>query len=79
VRDGAGFAGRVASAFIDSKLTQLVILGSLLVGLFAVVATEVRNHKSVPQDIFVEMPGASAKEGGAHQHPHGEEAAEIRG
>lgn len=38
MRDGTGFAGRVAGAFIDSKLTQLLILGSLLVGLFAVVA-----------------------------------------
>ena len=27
-----GFAGRVARAFIDSKLTQLVILASLLLG-----------------------------------------------
>jgi multidrug efflux pump subunit AcrB len=65
VRDAAGFAGRVASAFIDSKLTQLVILGSLLVGLFAVVATprEEEPQIVVPfADIFVEMPGASAKE-----------------
>ena len=65
MRDAAGFAGRVASAFIDSKLTQLVILGSLLVGLFAVVATprEEEPQIVVPfADIFVEMPGASAKE-----------------
>jgi len=65
VRDAAGFAGRVASAFIDSKLTQLLILGSLLVGLFAVVATprEEEPQIVVPfADIFVEMPGASAKE-----------------
>jgi multidrug efflux pump subunit AcrB len=65
VRDGTGFAGRVAGAFIDSKLTQLLILGSLLVGLFAVVATprEEEPQIVVPfADIFVEMPGASAKE-----------------
>ena len=63
--EATGFAGRVASAFIDSKLTQLLILGSLLVGLFAVVATprEEEPQIVVPfADIFVEMPGASAKE-----------------
>ena len=65
MRDATGFAGRVASAFIDSKLTQLVILGSLLVGLFAIVATprEEEPQIVVPfADVFVEMPGASAKE-----------------
>jgi multidrug efflux pump subunit AcrB len=65
VSDGLGFAGRIARAFIDSKLTQLAILGSLLLGLFAVLATprEEEPQIVVPfADVFVEMPGASAKE-----------------
>ena len=60
-----GFAGRVASAFIDSKLTQLVIVASLLLGFFAVLATprEEEPQIVVPfADVFVEMPGASVKE-----------------
>ncbi len=60
-----GFAGRIARAFIDSKLTQLVILASLLLGLFAVLATprEEEPQIVVPfADVFVEMPGASVKE-----------------
>ena len=62
---GLGLAGRVARAFIDSKLTQLAILGSLLLGLFAVLATprEEEPQIVVPfADVFVEMPGATAKE-----------------
>ena len=60
-----GFAGHVARAFIDSRLTQLVILASLLLGLFAVLATprEEEPQIVVPfADVFVEMPGASVKE-----------------
>ncbi len=60
-----GFAGSVAHAFIDSKLTQLIILASLLLGLFAVLATprEEEPQIVVPfADVFVEMPGASVKE-----------------
>jgi len=65
VSEQLGFAGRVARAFIDSKLTQLVILASLLLGLFAVLATprEEEPQIVVPfADVFVEMPGASVKE-----------------
>jgi multidrug efflux pump subunit AcrB len=65
VTGGLGLAGRVARAFIDSKLTQLAIVGSLLLGLFAVLATprEEEPQIVVPfADVFVDMPGASAKE-----------------
>jgi multidrug efflux pump subunit AcrB len=65
VTAGLGLAGRIARAFIDSKLTQLAILGSLLLGLFAVLATprEEEPQIVVPfADVFVEMPGSSAKE-----------------
>ena len=60
-----GFAGRLARTFIDSKLTQLVVLASLLLGLFAVLATprEEEPQIVVPfADVFVEMPGAGIKE-----------------
>ena len=60
-----GVAGRLARAFIDSKLTQLIVLASLLLGLFAVLATprEEEPQIVVPfADVFVEMPGAGIKE-----------------
>jgi multidrug efflux pump subunit AcrB len=60
-----GFAGRLAAAFVHSKLTPLVISGSLLLGLYAVVALprEEEPQIVVPMiDVFVEMPGASPAE-----------------
>jgi len=65
VSEGQGFAGGVARAFIDSKLTQLIVLAALLLGLFAVLATprEEEPQIVVPfADVFVEMPGAGVKE-----------------
>jgi multidrug efflux pump subunit AcrB len=58
-------AGKVAHAFIDSRLTPLVIVASLLIGLFAVAQTprEEEPQIIVPMlDVFVSMPGASARE-----------------
>ncbi|HET7874641.1 MAG TPA: efflux RND transporter permease subunit [Methylomirabilota bacterium] len=60
-----GTAGRLAQGFIDSKLTQLFIVASLLLGLFAVLATprEEEPQIVVPfADVFVEMPGAGVRE-----------------
>jgi multidrug efflux pump subunit AcrB len=60
-----GLAGRMARAFIDSRLTPLLILASLLLGAFAIVATprEEEPQIIVPMmDVFVQMPGASARE-----------------
>ena len=60
-----GLAGKIAHAFIDSRLTPLVIVASLLLGLFAVAMTprEEEPQIIVPVlDIFVAMPGASAEE-----------------
>ena len=34
-----GFAGKIARAFINSKLTPLIVAASLLLGLFAVKMT----------------------------------------
>ncbi len=62
---GRGMAGRIAHAFIDSHLTPLLIAASLLLGLFAVWQTprEEEPQIVVPMlDVFVGMPGASAKE-----------------
>jgi multidrug efflux pump subunit AcrB len=61
----AGLAGRLAAAFIHSKLTPLVIVGSLLLGGLAVLALprEEEPQIIVPMiDVFVEMPGASPTE-----------------
>ena len=60
-----GPAGRVAHAFIDSKLTPLVVITSVLLGLFAVVMLprEEEPQIKVPMvDVMVAMPGFSAKE-----------------
>jgi multidrug efflux pump subunit AcrB len=60
-----GIAGRIAQSFIDSKLTLLVVIASLLLGVFAVVMLprEEEPQIQVPMvDVLVSMPGASAKE-----------------
>ena len=58
-------AGRLAAAFINSKLTPLFVAASILLGVFAVVKLprEEEPQIIVPMiDVFVEMPGASARE-----------------
>ncbi len=60
-----GPAGKLAHAWIDSKLTPLVIVGSLLLGAFAVwkLPREEEPQIIVPMvDVSVQMPGASARE-----------------
>jgi multidrug efflux pump subunit AcrB len=60
-----GFAGRVAHYFINSKLTPLLMVFAILLGVFAVLFTprEEEPQIIVPMmDVFVEMPGATAKE-----------------
>jgi multidrug efflux pump subunit AcrB len=60
-----GVAGRLAATFVDSKLTPLVIVASLLLGLYAVVALprEEEPQIVVPMvDVFVQLPGASPTE-----------------
>jgi multidrug efflux pump subunit AcrB len=60
-----GLAGRVARAFIDSKLTPLIVIASVLLGSFAVVMLprEEEPQIKVPMiDVLVAMPGFSAKE-----------------
>jgi multidrug efflux pump subunit AcrB len=60
-----GIAGRVASTFLRSKLTPLVIAASTCLGLFAVAALprEEEPQIVVPMvDVFVDLPGAAAAE-----------------
>ncbi len=60
-----GLAGTIARAFIDSPLTPLLIVGSVLAGLLAIVLLprEEEPQIKVPVvDILVAMPGASAAE-----------------
>ena len=60
-----GLSGRIARAFIHSRLTPLIVIASLLLGLFAVFVTarEEEPQIKVPMiDVFVGYPGASAKE-----------------
>src|SRR5580765_2563271 len=60
-----GLAGRVARAFIDSKLTPLIIVTSVLLGAVAIIMLprEEEPQIKVPMmDVLVSMPGCSAKE-----------------
>jgi len=60
-----GFAGKVARAFINSKLTPLIVLAALLLGLFAIKMTprEEEPQISVPMiDIYLPLPGSSPQE-----------------
>lgn len=63
--DTTGVAGKIAQLFINSKLTPLVIIAGILLGIASVIALprEEEPQIIIPMvDIFVHMPGASAKE-----------------
>src|SRR5512146_1873869 len=60
-----GIAGRVAQTFLRSKLTPLVTVASLAVGLLGILATprEEEPQISVPMiDVMSALPGVSPKE-----------------
>jgi multidrug efflux pump subunit AcrB len=60
-----GLSGNIAKAFIRSKLTPLIVIAALLLGVFAVMVTprEEEPQIVVPMiDVMVAYPGASAKE-----------------
>ncbi len=60
-----GLSGRLAAAFQDSKLTPLLALTALLLGLFAVLVTPREEEPQINvtfANIFVPFPGASATE-----------------
>jgi multidrug efflux pump subunit AcrB len=61
----SGPAGRIARTFVDSKLTPLVIISSVLLGVFALLMLprEEEPQIKVPLvDVLVSMPGFSAGE-----------------
>jgi multidrug efflux pump subunit AcrB len=67
-----GFAGRVARAFIDSKLTPLIVITSVLLGAVAIIMLprEEDPQIKVPMmDVLVSMPGCSAKESRSAHRP----------
>ena len=60
-----GIAGRIARAFIDSKLTPLIVITAVLLGAAAIILLprEEEPQIKVPMiDVLVSMPGFSAKE-----------------
>lgn len=60
-----GMAGRIARMFVDSKLTPLLIVAAILLGLAAVILLprEEEPQIQVPMiDVMVSMPGAGARE-----------------
>jgi len=60
-----GLAGRMAKGFLRSKLTPLIVLASIMLGVMAVVLTprEEEPQIIVPMvDLYVPFPGASPRE-----------------
>lgn len=60
-----GFAGKIARTFINSKLTPLIVVAALVLGVYAVLATprEEEPQITVPMiDIYLQLPGSSPKE-----------------
>src|SRR5213076_1919163 len=65
MKKGLGIAGKLAHAFLNSKLTPLFIAASLAIGAFAIVVIprEEEPQIVVPMlDITTAMPGASPSE-----------------
>ena len=60
-----GLAGRIAHAFIDSKLTPLVVVASVLLGAFAILMLPREDEPQIRvpmMDVMISMPGSSASE-----------------
>ena len=60
-----GISGRVAGFFQDSRLTPLIALAALLLGLFAVLATPREEEPQINvtmANVFIPFPGASVKD-----------------
>jgi len=60
-----GFAGKMAAAFVDSRLTAVGIIASMLLGVMAIVMLprEEEPQIKVPMiDVMVSMPGATPQE-----------------
>jgi multidrug efflux pump subunit AcrB len=58
-------SGKIARIFIQSKLTPLIVIASILLGIYAIIVTprEEEPQIVVPMiDVFVSYPGASSQE-----------------
>ncbi len=65
MKEKLGISGRIARAFLQSKLTPLLVLASLFLGAYAIIATprEEDPQIKVPMiDVMASYPGASAAE-----------------
>ncbi len=63
--DKLGLAGKIARAFIDSKLTPLIVIASLFLGVYAILVTPREEDPQivVPMvDIYLPLPGSTPKE-----------------
>ena len=63
-----GISGRVARYFLDSRLTPLIAVLVLVLGLFAVLATPREEEPQVDvtmANVLIPFPGASAADGSA--------------
>ena len=64
-KETVGISGRIARAFLTSKLTPILVLASLLLGALAVAITSREEEPQIVvpmMDIFVAYPGATAHE-----------------
>ena len=60
-----GISGRIAAAFQESRMTPLLALVALLLGVFAVLVTPREEEPQIDvtmADVLVAFPGASAKD-----------------
>jgi len=60
-----GLLARITASFVDSKLVPLIVLGALLLGVFAILRTPSEEEPQivVPMiDVMVTMPGATPRE-----------------
>ncbi|RLB47302.1 MAG: AcrB/AcrD/AcrF family protein, partial [Deltaproteobacteria bacterium] len=60
-----GFSGRIAAVFVRSKLTPLIIVVSIALGVFATLTTPREEDPAVTitvADVFVAFPGRGAEE-----------------
>jgi len=60
-----GISGRIAAYFLDTRLTPLIALVALLLGLFAVVVTPREEEPQINvtmANVFIPFPGATAKD-----------------
>ena len=64
-RSDLGISGRIAAAFQDSRMTPLLALVALLLGIFATIVTPREEEPQIDvtmADVLVAFPGASAKD-----------------